>query len=216
MQLPLQVTFRNMEPLREVEECIRAETNKLETFYKPIMGCRVAVELPHSHHRKGRLYHIRIDLTVPGREIVVKHEPNLTSQIRRAGRFRVTKNQELRIPHRDLQLTIRDAFRAAGRRLQDYARRHRGDVKLHESPSIGRVTKLARDDRYGFLTTSEGREIYFHEDSVLNRGFHRLKVGSEVSFVEEQGEKGAQASTVRINRKRLIRQAGTKAAVAAG
>jgi cold shock CspA family protein len=205
-----------MEPLREVEECIRSETDKLETFCKQIMGCRVAVEVPHSHHRKGRLYHIRIDLTVPGSEIVVKHAPNLSNQIRRTGRSRMTKSQELKTPHHDLQLTIRDAFRAAGRRLQDYARRHRGNVKFHESRLIGRVTRLVPDDRCGFLTTFEGREIYFHEDSVLNRGFRRLKVGSEVSFVEEQGEKGPQASTVRINRKRLIRQAAAGAAVAAG
>jgi len=73
----LQVTFRNMKPSKEVEEWIRGEAAKLDTFYTQLMGCRVVVELPHRHHRKGRPYHIRIDLTVPQREIVVKHEPSL-------------------------------------------------------------------------------------------------------------------------------------------
>jgi cold shock CspA family protein len=124
------------------------------------------------------------------------------------------KSQELAAPHQDLQLTIRDAFRAAGRRLQDYARRQRGDVKVHEAPSIGRVTRLEPADGFGFLTTPDGREIYFHQASVLSPGFRRLKVGSEVTFVEEQGEKGPQASTVRIIGKPLVGRSQRKAAAA--
>jgi cold shock CspA family protein len=216
MQLPLQITFRNVEPLEGVEESIRAEAKKLETFYSQIMGCRVAVETPHGHHRKGNLYHIRIDLTLPGTELVIKHEPGLSKGIRQAGGAEMKKRLEVRVPHRDLQLTIHDAFRIAGRRLQDYARRQRGDVKAHEARSIGRVIKLLPEEGYGFLTTPDGREVYFHKDSVLNRGFRRLRVGSEVGFVEEQGEKGPQASTVRMSGKRPIRQVAEKAAATAG
>jgi cold shock CspA family protein len=216
MQLPLQITFRNMGPTTEAEDWIRTESKKLETFYSQIMGCRVAIEVPHGHHRKGRLYHVRIDLTVPGSELVIKHEPSLSKEIRQSGGARMKKRQEVKTPHRDLQLAIRDAFRAAGRRLQDYARRQRGDIKRHESPIVGRVSKLLPEDGYGFLTTPDGREIYFHERSVLNRGFRRLRIGSEVSFVEEQGEKGPQASTVRTSRKRPVRQAAEQAAAATG
>jgi len=216
MQLPLQITFRNMEPLAGVEESVRAETEKLETFYKQVMGCRVAVEVPHGHHRKGNLYHIRIDLTLPGEELVVKHEPSLSKGIRQAGGAEMKKRLEVKVPHRDIHLAIRDAFKIAGRRLQDYARRQRGDVKTHEAPSIGRVSKLLPGEGYGFLITLDGREVYFHERSVLNRGFRRLKVGSKVSFVEEQGEQGPQASTVRISGKRPIRQVAEKRAAAAG
>jgi cold shock CspA family protein len=216
MQLPLQITFRNMEPMIEAEECIRIESKKLETFYRPIMGCRVALELPHGHHRKGRLYHVRIDLTVPGGELVIRHEPGLRKENRQADGVRVKKRQEVKTPHRDLQLAIRDAFRAAGRRLQDYARRQRGDVKTHEALSSGCVSKLLSEEGYGFLTTPDGREIYFHERSVLNRGFRRLRVGTEVSFAEEQGEKGPQASTVRMSPKRPVRQVAERAAAATG
>ena len=214
MQLPLQITFRNMERLEGVEELIRAEAEKLEDFYSQIMGCRVAVEVPHGHHRKGNLYHIRIDLTLPGMELAIKHEPSLSKGIRQAGGAEMKKRLEVRAPHRDLHLAIRDAFKVAGRRLQDYARRQRGDVKTHEALSIGRVSKLLPGEGYGFLTTRDGREIYFHKESVLNRGFRRLRVGSEVRFVEEQGEKGPQASTVRIAGKAGIGQAKQKAVAA--
>ena len=216
MQLPLQITFRNMERLPEAEKWIGAETKKLEMFYNQIMGCRVAVEVPHGHHKKGRLYHIRIDLTLPGKELVIKHEPSLSKEIRQAGGAQMKKRLEVRAPHRNLHLAISDAFKAAGRRLQDYARRQRGDVKTHEPRLVGRVSKLLLKDGYGFLSTPDGREIYFHERSVLNRGFRRLRVGSEVSFVEEQGEKGPQASTVRVRGKRLIRRVIEKTAAAAG
>jgi len=216
MQLPLQITFRNMERVAGIEELLRAEAEKLETFYNQIMGCRVAVEMPHGHHGKGNLYHIRIDLTLPGKELVIKHEPGLSKGIRQAGGREMQKRLEVGAPHRDLRLAIRDAFKVAGRRLQDYARRQRGDVKTHEAPSIGRVSKLLLGEGYGFLITPDGREVYFHERSVLNRGFRRLKVGSEVSFVEEQGENGPQASTVRISGKRPIRQVAEKRGAAAG
>ncbi len=216
MQLPLQITFRNMKPIEGIEESIRAEAEKLETFYSQIMGCRVAVEVPHGHHRKGNLYHIRIDLTMPGKELVIKHQPSLTKGIRQTGGVEMKKRLETGAAHRNLYLAIRDAFKVAGRRLQDYARRQRGDVKTHNAPSSGRVSKLLREKGYGFLATLDGREVYFHKDSVLNRGFGRLRVGGEVSFVEEQGEKGPQASTVRISGKQPIRQVSEKAAVAGG
>jgi cold shock CspA family protein len=82
--------------------------------------------------------------------------------------------------------------------LQDYARRQSGFVKTHELPLKARVSKLLPDEGYGFLATEDGGEIYFHKQSVLNHGFARLQVGTAVTFVEEQGEKGPQASTVRI------------------
>jgi cold shock CspA family protein/ribosome-associated translation inhibitor RaiA len=198
MKIPLQVTFRNMEPSPIVEEWIRAEAEKVDTFYNQIMACRVAVEIPHRHRTKGILYHIRIDLTVPGGELVIKRQPNPRNQARQAGRIEMTKSLEMESPHKDLRLAIDDAFRAAGRRLQDYARRQSGFVKTHELPLKARVSKLLPDEGYGFLATEDGGEIYFHKQSVLNHGFARLQVGTAVTFVEEQGEKGPQASTVQI------------------
>ena len=192
-----------MAPSEVVEAHIREAAQKLDEFCDEIMGCRVLVEIPHQHHRKGKLYHVRIDLTVPGAEFVIKRAPRLVTD--RPARFRkapedveLEESRELSkyAAHDEIQLSIRDAFDAARRKLQDYARRRRGVLKLHEGSPHARVTKLFPDEGFGFLETADGREIYFHENSVLDSGFSRLKIGTEVHFVEELGEKGPQASTV--------------------
>jgi cold shock CspA family protein len=110
------------------------------------------------------------------------------------------KHLELNVPHRELRQAIDDAFKAMGRRLQDYARRHRGCVKTHEPAPQARISKLLPTEDFGFLETPDGREVYFHRNSVLDQGFARLKIGAAVSFVEEKGEKGPQASTVKLVR----------------
>jgi cold shock CspA family protein/ribosome-associated translation inhibitor RaiA len=204
-----------MEPSSGVEEWIRAGADKLESFYSQIMGCHVTVEIPHHHRIKSALYHVRIDLRVPGGELVIKRESNPRNQARQAGTNAVTKHLEKEVPHKNLRVAIDDAFRAAGRRLQDYARRQSGFVKTHDLPSKARVIKLLPDEGYGFLATEDGREFYFNKQSVLNRGFARLQVGMGVTFVEEQGEKGPQASTVRIISKARSRRTAEDAAAVA-
>ena len=178
--MPLQITFDNVSSSEAIEAKIRQKTDKLNKLYNRLIGCRVAIDAPHRHHQ-GNLYHIRIDLTVPGGELVVNRTP--------------PEHQA----DEDIYVAIRDAFDAAKRELQDYARRQRGDVKTHEVPqSQGRVATLFPDKGYGFIETSDGYEVYFHQHSVLNNAFDELEVGSEVSFVEEEGEQGPQASTVRL------------------
>jgi cold shock CspA family protein len=207
MKSELQITYRNIKPSTEIDKWIRAEAAKLDGLYSRVMGCRVAVEIPHRHHRKGSPYHIRIDLTVPRGEIVVKREPSLNAQARHLGERESKKQAEVKAPHKLLRQAINDAFKAAGRRLQDYARRQRGDIK---SPSLfpeARVTRMLPQEGYGFLTSDDGREIYFHKNSVLGGAFARLKVGTTVRFVEELGEKGPQASTVRVISKRRTQEA---------
>jgi cold shock CspA family protein/ribosome-associated translation inhibitor RaiA len=197
MTLPEQITFRNMKPSEAVEARVREEVSKLETFYRGIMRCRVVVELPHKHHRKGELYHVRIDLTVPGAELVVKREPSPHASLRQSDSEKESKSYEAHAAHKDVFVVIRDAFKEARRQLQDYARRTRGQTKAHVPQPSGRVSRLFPEDGYGFLRTSEGAEIYFHKNSVLHDAFNRLTIGSRVAFSEELGKKGAQASTVR-------------------
>lgn len=206
MVLPTQITFRNMVSSENVKEWIRAEAGKLETFYKPIMGCRVAVEIPHRHRRKGAAYGVRIDLTLPGGEIVVKRSPTLAHRLRQVRETAVTKHEELDAPRKNLRIAINQAFEAASRRLQEYARKQRREVKQHEPLPVARVNRIFPDDGFGFITAPDGREIYFHQDSVLNGAFKRLSIGTVVHFAEEKGEKGPQASTVRIAGKRDSRQ----------
>jgi ribosomal subunit interface protein len=183
MELPLQIRFRNMPSSEAVEANIHERAGKLDLFYDRITSCRVVVEAPHRHHHKGKLYHVRIDLTVPGGELVVNREPSK------------------RATHEDVYVAIRDAFDAARRQLQDYVRRQRGDVKVHGTAPIAYVSKLFPEKDFGFLNTPDGREVYFHRNSVLDGHFDQMEVGMEVHFAEQQGGEGPQASTVRPVRK---------------
>lgn len=175
MELPLQVTLRDIAASEAVEGYIRERAAKLDDLYPRIVSCRVVVEAPVRHHRKGGPFTVRIDITVPGDEIVVDRKAD-----------------------EDLYVAIRDAFDAARRRLEDHARRQRGSVKAREAPPEGRVSKLFPEEGYGFLATPDGTDVYFHRNSVLPPGFDRLEVGTAVRFVPEEGERGPQASTVTI------------------
>jgi cold shock CspA family protein/ribosome-associated translation inhibitor RaiA len=204
MKIPLQVTFRNMPRSQAIEDNIRERASKLDSFCDRIMSCRVVVEAPHRQHRKGKAYEVRIDLTLPGGELVINRSPKRL----KAAKSSSAEQPEIKLmeshepskhgAHADVYVAIRDAFNAAGRKLQDYARRQSGAVKLHAGLPRARVARLFPEERYGFLETADGREIYFHGNSVLQPGFEHLNAGAEVYFAEEQGEKGPQASTVRL------------------
>jgi cold shock CspA family protein len=183
--LPIQISLRNLTLSADVDADIRERATVLRSYYDRIIGCRVTVELPNRRRREGSLYNVRIDLTVPGGELVIR-----------------------RRPHEDLRTAMQIAFNAARRRLQDYARRQRGAVKAHEPQPKAQVTQLYPLSGYGFLTTPDGRDIYFDKNSVVDGGFDRLDVGAEVRFTEERGEKGPQASTVAPHRHRQVQQSG--------
>lgn len=183
MKLPLQIRVHNVSISDVVKDDIRQKAAKLDEFSGHIMACRVTVNSPHRHRHQGVRYNVRIDLTLPGDEVVVKRQL-----------------------HEDIYVALRDAFDAARRKLEDYERKRRGVVKLHEATPHGRVVRLFSEEGYGFLETPDGLEIYFHRNSVLNDAFNRLAIGTEVRFVEEIGEKGPQASTVEIIHPRHRRQ----------
>lgn len=108
------------------------------------------------------------------------------------------KELEVDAPHGDLYVAIRDAFAAARRRLQDYARRQRRAVKVHEVDPHARVHTLFPEEGYGFLETADGAEVYFHRNSLIRGAFDELAIGTEVTCVAEEGDNGLQASTVRV------------------
>jgi cold shock CspA family protein len=198
MIIPVQLTFRNVAPSPEIEEKIRVRAQKLEKFYSPITSCRVLVEAPARHRQKGNPFHIRIDLTVPEGEIVVKRAPTLYAREQDIASERRRKQMETRPERKHLEVAIREAFDAVRRQLQDHARQKRADIKTHEPMPQARVTKLFPAEGYGYVETPDGREFYFHANSVLNSRFKSLKLGSKVSFTEEAGEKGPQASSVHV------------------
>lgn len=127
MNHPLQITFRHMEVSPAVEARIHEEVAALEHFFNRINSCRVVVEAPHRHHQ----FHINIDLRVPGSEIVVNHEPSLHGSLARGETDEWEKHLETQPDHKDIYVSIRDAFAAARRQLEDHARVIRGDTKHH-------------------------------------------------------------------------------------
>lgn len=180
MQLPVQITFRHMEPSAAMEEAIRARVAELDRFHDHIMSCRVVVEPQHQHKNQGNLYHVRVDVTTPGKELVVSREAGL--------------HQE----YEDVYVAIRDAFDAMRRQLEEHGRRQKGKVKSHETPPHGRISQLEPEGNFGRIMTADGREFYFHRNSLVNGSFDKLVVGTEVRFAEENGELGPQASSVSL------------------
>jgi ribosome-associated translation inhibitor RaiA/cold shock CspA family protein len=181
MELPLQITFHQLRHSDAVEQYVRTRAAKLDELAPRLTGCRVALEMPHRHAHHGEHYRVVIDMTLPGGEVVVARSPGDEKT------------------YEDLNAAIDAAFDDADRRLQDFVRRQRGDVKLHERARHGRVTKLFPYEGYGFLGTAEGDELYFHRNSVLDAAFDRLKVGDRVRFVEDAaGEAAPHASTVAV------------------
>jgi ribosome-associated translation inhibitor RaiA len=144
MEIPLQITFRNMPPSEAIEKNIREKTAKLDSFYERITSCRVIVEAPHRHHHKGKAYEVRIELTVPGGEIVINHTSTRLSALKlseaRGSEEELIETHEpsKHAAHTDVYVAIRDAFNAAGRKLQDYARRQSGAVKTHKATAQAR------------------------------------------------------------------------------
>lgn len=173
MELMLQITTRDIPHSEALESHIRQKAEKLEKFYPHIMSCRIVVELPHKHHHQGRLFDVHIDITVPGSELVVN-----------------------RTAHEDVYVAVRDAFNAATRQLEDYARRQRGDSKTHAPVLHGKVIHLFDEEGYGFIETFDGRELYFHRENLADDNFDKLAIGDEVQFLEDIGSEGFQAKRV--------------------
>lgn len=196
--IPTQVTFRGIPQSPALEAEIREHAARLEQFSAGIVRCRVLVEVPHRHRRTGRHFHVRIEITVPGGEpIVISHEPSLYAGLKDVERDAARKEAEVEAVHRHAAVAVREAFDAARRRLEDVVREQRGDVKTHEPPAHGRVVELSKIDGFGFIEGADGR-VYFNRSSVLDNAFDELEVGARVAFVEEGGDKGPQASTVRV------------------
>jgi cold shock CspA family protein len=169
-----------MDPSPALEARIRELTSRFDRFSANIMRCHVIVEAPPKHSHQGGPFEIRIDLTVPGKEIAIRrshaHDPS----------------------HEDAHVALRDAFRAARRELEDYERERQGPAKAHVGPPYGWIAELDPQRGFGRIETGDGRLLYFHRNSVQGVAFDALELGTEVRFHEEPGDQGPQASTVHL------------------
>jgi cold shock CspA family protein/ribosome-associated translation inhibitor RaiA len=178
MEKPLSITTHHLNLPPSAEAVIRERAAHLEHYFPALVGCSVIVEGPGRHHRVGGPFNVHIDLRVPGGEPLI-----------------VNRQDDV-----DLQLAVVNAFDAARRRLEDFARLQRHKTKRHVPPQMGRIASLVAGEDYGFIETLEepSRELYFHRNSLPEDEFEDLTVGQIVRFHEEQGDQGPQASTVII------------------
>lgn len=179
MQIPMQITIRDVPHSDAVEANVRQKAEKLEEFYNHIMSCRVVVEMPHKHTHQGRQYNVRIDIGVPGREIVVTRDHS-----------------------EDVYVAIRDAFDAAKRQLEEHVRIVRRDTKTHVPEMVGHVVRLSREEGIGFIAGPDGTEYYFSSVDVVTPRFEQLREGDEVKFIEEVAGEGMQARRISIGHHR--------------
>jgi cold shock CspA family protein/ribosome-associated translation inhibitor RaiA len=181
METALKIDFHGAEPSEALQNSIVEHVAALERFFGRLTACHVALRAPGGHHRTGGQYEVDIHLTLPdGREVNVGRTPRQDER------------------HSNVLFAVNDAFRRVRRQLQDHVRRLQAQVKTHESPPSGTVTRFDRKGGFGFIKTADGHEIYFHKNSVIEGIPSKIAPGTRVTFVEEMGEKGPQASTVRL------------------
>jgi cold shock CspA family protein len=188
MQTPVQIDFQGLASGSETRVSIENHIAQLEHRFGRVTSCRVVLKGPGDRHKTGGLYEVNIHLALPdGREVNVGRTPQLDER------------------HSDLAFAIGDAFKRARRQLQDQVRRLQGQVKHHEGEPLGTVRHLDPSGEFGFIEAADGHDVYFHRNSVLDGAFARLEIGSRVTYFEEPGERGPQASTVKLVGKRGLR-----------
>ncbi len=179
MKVPLTISYHGIEKREDIDALIREEASKLERFNDHINSCRISIDQVTGRIENGG-YRITIDMRVaPGHEIVVKHEP------------KDSKEQPA------IQAIIRDGFKTARERLRRLSEQQRQEVKSHPEQQVQAAIARLQDD-HGFLRSADGRDIYFHRNSVIDADFDDLRIGAGVAFSEEMGENGPQASSVRL------------------
>ncbi len=181
MQKPIEISYRGVAKSDEIETLVRDKAARLDKFCDHVSRCDVIIEQPNHAQHSGSPFRVRIDVTVPPHhELVADEKP--------------TKHEM----HEPLTKVIGDAFRSMERQLKELTARQHHKVKTHEDGGHALVSKLFAADGYGFITDLQGRDVYFHRDSLKNGDFDRLKVGTEVRFDEVSSEKGAHATSVHI------------------
>jgi cold shock CspA family protein/ribosome-associated translation inhibitor RaiA len=188
MQTPAQIELEGVRKTPELQAAIDQHIAELEKRFGRVTACRIVVKGPGDRHQTGGQHQVNIRLALPdGREVNIGRTPKQDER------------------YADLTFAVDNAFRRARRRLQDQARLIRGQTKMHEGQPVGTVVRIDPSGEFGFLESADGHEVYFNCNSVLNGGASSISRGTRVSYVEEIGEKGVQASTVKVLRKHGLR-----------
>jgi cold shock CspA family protein len=217
MQVPPEITLKNISMTPLVDKLITRGIDGLEKIHGSIISARISLEQAQGRRQSGNPLRMRIDIRIPDRpDIVVER---LSKGIRKApgsaaepeldqieepdteGTGRPVRSPAIDRKKREepIEALIRRAFDSAKRELGKTVQKQRGDVKTPaQQGNTAVIEKLLRDQQFGFLRTLDGQQVYFHRNSVLHRHWDRLTIGAAVRFTPEMGEKGLQASTVEL------------------
>lgn len=170
---------RNTEMLEEWEEKINEEITRIKSHYLDIVHhLRISI-IAATHHRLGA-FTIKAVSSVPDDTIVV------------------TKDGELVIP------LIVEVFDDLNRRLREYNRRRQHLMRRKAPGAMGTVYRIIPEGDYGFIQSADGREVYFHKNALKNVSYEDIREGDLVEFCMEDGEKGPQATWVRLKGRRTV------------
>ena len=187
VQVPVEIAFHNLDSIPWAEEEIRARIAKLEQIFDRLVTCRVRVDQRANNTSRNIPPVVRIEMSVPGKELVVSHEPDYLQH---------------KFQSPDLHNAINEAFRIAEDQLSEYKRQlqDRGTEPFHavENQALGQIADIDPAGDFGFVLTNTGGMLYFHRNSVLTGDFEKLRRGDEVHYVEELGDTGPTASKVRV------------------
>ncbi|MBV9575029.1 MAG: ribosome-associated translation inhibitor RaiA [Gammaproteobacteria bacterium] len=171
--LPVQITIRDISSSAVLENVLRKRAEKLTQFYTRINSCRIVVGFSQKHKHQGKLYNVKIKISVPGKEFVANHKVD-----------------------QDIYVAIRDAFNAIERQLEEHSRKKHGKVKTHTEVTHGYIARLFVNEGYGFIQGVDGNEYYYSVTNVHYPRFDQLFVGDAVEFIPEPFNDGWQAQHV--------------------
>jgi cold shock CspA family protein/ribosome-associated translation inhibitor RaiA len=182
VNIPPEISYRNVEKNDQIESLLQKEIDSLERVCDHISSCRIAVEKLQEHQQSGSPFRVRVDVRVPpGHELVSRREPG---------------DGEM---HEKLQTVIRDVFKGMKRQLKDLVDKQQGHVKTHPAQQAAAlVDRIFKEEGYGFIKNLSGQDVYFHQNSVLHNDFDRMEEGTGVTYFEEMGDEGLQASSIKI------------------
>ncbi|HHK60867.1 MAG TPA: HPF/RaiA family ribosome-associated protein [Desulfobacterales bacterium] len=176
--MELQLEGRNLNLRKSWREKIQEERERLARHHPGLVhNLRVTIE-ETTHHKAGG-YELRVVASVPNDTVVVKRKGEAVRPL------------------------LVDAFDTLGLQLKELQRKRRKKVAKGAAPeavpriNFGVITAVYPYESYGFITTPDGREVYFHENALKEKGIDEIGIGDEVRFGETEGDKGPQATWVR-------------------
>ena len=149
----------------------------LERLASDIVACRVVIGVEQKHQHQGRPYSVRVDLSVPGHELVVN-----------------------KVQNEDVYVAMRDAFDSMRRQLENLVERRRGEEKTHPVPLHGEIVRIDGASGFGFIRTPDGSEYYFSRDNIVSTPFEHMRTGAAVQFVPDTAGEGRQAKRVSLGK----------------